>query len=127
MAALIHVRTYALIDRCSPFYSNSAVMGQNYRQNWRDKLRQVRIGKYLTVERNHFAKLRFSNQRTVCMESWENTRFQAKSHGMEKSEGAADGQDITLAILNGFGDKGIFHDTAKRLCPRAYQLCFFIK
>ena len=26
MAALSHVRTYALIDRCFPFYSNSAAM-----------------------------------------------------------------------------------------------------
>ena len=46
------------------------------------------------------------------MESWGNARFQAKSHGTEKSEGAAYGQDITPAILNGFGDKGIF--TAQR-------------
>ena len=56
------------------------------------------------------------------MESWENARFQAKSHGTEKSEGATYGQDITPAILNGFGDKEIFHHTAKRLCQRAYQL-----
>lgn len=48
-------------------------------------------------------------------------------HGTEKSEGATYGQDITPAILNGFGDKGIFHDTAKRLCQRACQLRFFIK
>ncbi|OUP50496.1 hypothetical protein B5F17_13830 [Butyricicoccus pullicaecorum] len=61
------------------------------------------------------------------MEPWENARFQAKSHEMEKSESATYGQDITSAILNGFGDKGIFHHTAKRLCQRAYQLRFFIK
>jgi len=61
------------------------------------------------------------------MESWENARFQAKSHGMGKSEGATYGQDITPAILNGFGDKEIFHHTAKRLRQRACQLLFFIK
>jgi coproporphyrinogen III oxidase len=61
------------------------------------------------------------------MESWENARFQAKSHGTEKSEDAAYGQDITPTILNGFGDKEIFHHTAKRLCHRAYRLRFFIK
>ena len=33
-------------------------------------------------------------------------------------------QDITPEILNGFSDKGIFHDTAKRLCQRAYRLRF---
>ena len=43
------------------------------------------------------------------MESWGNARFQAKSHETEKSEGATYGQDITPAILNGFGDKEIFH------------------
>ena len=61
------------------------------------------------------------------MESWGNARFQAKSHGTEKSEGAAYGQDIAPAILNGFGDKGIVHDTAKQLCQTAYRLRFFIK
>ena len=59
------------------------------------------------------------------MESWENARFQAKSHGTEKSEGAAYGQDITPAILNRFVDERIFHDTAKRLYQRAYRLRFF--
>ena len=87
----------------------------------------MRIEKYLTVGRNHFAKPCFSNQRTGCMESWENARFRAKSHGMGKSEGAGDGQDIAPAILNGFGDKGIFYDKAKRLCQRAYRLRFIIK
>jgi hypothetical protein len=61
------------------------------------------------------------------MESWENARFQAKSHGTGKSEGAAYGQDIVAAILNGFGDKEIFRHTAKRLCQWAYRLRFFIK
>ncbi|OUQ42778.1 hypothetical protein B5E65_07455 [Gemmiger sp. An120] len=61
------------------------------------------------------------------MEPWENARFRAKSHGTEKSESATYGQHIIPAILNGFGDKGIFHDTAKRLCQRAYRLRFFIK
>ena len=61
------------------------------------------------------------------MELWENARFQAKSYGMGKSEGATYGQDITLEILNGFGDKGIFRHTAKRLCQWAYRLRFFIK
>jgi len=61
------------------------------------------------------------------MESWENARFQTKSHGTGKSEGATYGRDITPTILNGFIDKRIFHDTAKRLCQRAYRLRFFIK
>ncbi|BCV18481.1 hypothetical protein ATOBIA_N07710 [Atopobiaceae bacterium P1] len=61
------------------------------------------------------------------MEPWENVRFQAKPHENEKSEGATYGQDITPAILNGFVDKRIFHDAAKRLCQRAYRLRFFIK
>jgi hypothetical protein len=61
------------------------------------------------------------------MEPWEIVRFQAKSHETEKSEGATYGQDITLEILNGFGDKGIFRHTAKRLCQWAYRLRFFIK
>ena len=61
------------------------------------------------------------------MELWENERFQAKSHGMGKSEGATYEQDITLSILSGFGDKEIFRHTAKRLCQRAYRLRFFIK
>ncbi|OUN33787.1 hypothetical protein B5G28_13080 [Faecalibacterium sp. An77] len=61
------------------------------------------------------------------MEPWEIARFQAKSHETEKSEGATCGQDITPAILDGFVDERIFHDTAKRLCQRAYRLRFFIK
>ncbi|MBY0758453.1 hypothetical protein [Sellimonas caecigallum] len=61
------------------------------------------------------------------MESWENARLRAKSHGTGKSEGAGNGQDIAPAILNGFGNKRSFHDTAKRLCLRAYRLRFFIK
>ncbi|WP_419020652.1 hypothetical protein [Eubacterium callanderi] len=61
------------------------------------------------------------------MELWGNARFQAKSHETEKSESATYGQDITPAILNGFGDKGIFHDTAKRLFQKAYRFRFFIK
>ena len=128
MEALNCVRTYTLIDHCSPFYSNSTAMsGQNHRSNPHTKSRQVRIEKYLTVGRNHFAKPCFSNQRTGCIKSWENARFQAKSHGMGKSEGATYGQDITPEILNGFGDKEIFCHTAKRLCQRACQLRFFIR
>ena len=61
------------------------------------------------------------------MESWENARFQAKSHETEKSEGATYGQDITPAILNGFGDKEIFHDTAKRLCHGRMKAAHFFK
>ena len=61
------------------------------------------------------------------MEPWDNAQFQGKSHETEKSESATYGQDITPAILNGFGDKGIFHGAAKRLCLRAYRLRFFIK
>lgn len=38
------------------------------------------------------------------MESWENARFRAKSHGTGKSEGADNGQDIAPPILNRFGN-----------------------
>lgn len=128
MAALNRVRTYTLIDRCSPFYSNSAAMsGQNHRSNSHAKSRQVGIEKYLPIGRNHFTKPCFSSRWTGCMESWENARFRAKSHETEKLVGAAYGQDITPAILNGFVDKRLFHHTAKRLCQRAYWLRFFIK
>ena len=49
------------------------------------------------------------------MESWKNARFQAKSHETEKLEGATYEQDITPAILNGFGDKEIFYHRANLL------------
>jgi len=60
------------------------------------------------------------------MESWGNARFQAKSHVREKSESATYGQDITPAILNGFGDKEIFHHTAKRLLPEGVPTSRFL-
>ena len=41
--------------------------------------------------------------------------------------GVTCGQDITLAILNGFDDNRNFYDTAKRMRWRAYLLrCFMI-
>ena len=61
------------------------------------------------------------------MEQWGYAPVSPKSHGTEKSEGVADGQDITLAILNGFGGKRIFHNAAKRLRQRVYLLRYFIK
>ena len=114
-----------MIDRCSPFYSNSVVMDQIYRQNWMGKSRQVRIGKYLTIGRNYFTKPCFSNQRTGCMESWENARFRAKSHGTGKSEGSGDGQDITSAILNGFGDKRICSQHSEAAIPEGVPASLF--
>ena len=61
MAALNRVRTYALIDSCSPFYSNLAAMAVRITgQPPHAKSRHVGIEKYLTVGRNHFAKPCFS-------------------------------------------------------------------
>ena len=49
-----------------------------------------------------------------------------KSHRTEKSIGATCGQDIITAILSGFDDNRIFHDTAKRMRRMACWLRFFI-
>jgi len=51
-----------LIARCSPFYSDSAVISQKSLAKSVGKLRQVGIKKYLTIGRNHFAKPCFSLQ-----------------------------------------------------------------
>lgn len=98
---------------------------KNHWQNRRCKSRQVRIGKYLTVGRNHFVKPCFSKQRIKCMKSWKNTRFQAKSHGTEKSESATYGQDITPTILNGFGDKRICSRHSETAIPEGVPASLF--
>ena len=118
------VRMYAAF--CPKYrYIGRMLTGRAY--IWERESRQVKSAKNLTVDRNGFTKPRFSEQESRCTEAFENTRFETKSCGIGKTVGATCGQDITPAILNGFGDKEIFHHTAKRLCQRACQLRFFIK
>ena len=94
---------------------------------WERESRQVKSAKNLTVDRNGFTESRFSEQESECAEMCEITRFQAKSHGTEKSVGVTCEQDIIPAILNGFDDNRNFYDTAKRMRWRAYLLrCFMI-
>ena len=94
---------------------------------WGRESRQVKSAKNLTVDRNGFTESRFSEQESECAEMCEITRFQAKSHGTEKSVGVTCEQDIIPAILNGFDDNRNFYDTAKRMRWRAYLLrCFMI-
>ena len=118
------VRMYAAF--CPKYrYIGRMLTGRAY--IWERESRQVKSAKNLTVDRNGFTKPRFSEQESECAEMWGITRFGTKSRGTGKMVGATCGQDITPAILNGFGNKRIFHDTAKRLCLRAYRLRFFIK
>ena len=81
---------------------------------------------YLPDGRNGFTESRFSEQQSEYVEAWRITRFRVKSHRTEKSIGATCEQDIITAILSGFDDNRIFHDTAKWICRRAYRLRFFI-
>ena len=90
------------------------------------KSRQVKSAKKLTVDRNGFAELRFSEQESECAETWGITRLETKSHGTEKTVGATCGQDIITAILSGFDGNRIFHDAAKRMRRMACWLRFFI-
>ena len=87
---------------------------------------QVKSVNYLTDGRNGFTESRFSEQQNRCAETWEITRFRAKSHGAEKSIGVTCEQDIITAILSGFDGNRIFHDTAKRMRRMACWLRFFI-
>ena len=82
---------------------------------WGKKSSQVKSVNYLTDGRNGFTESRFSEQQSRCAETWEITRFRAKSHGAEKSVGVTCEQDIITAILSGFDSNRIFHDTANRM------------
>ena len=93
---------------------------------WGRESRQVKSAKNLTVDRNGFTKPRFSEQESECAEMWGITRFGTKSRGTGKMVGATCGQDIITAILSGFDDSRIFHDTAKRMRRLACWLRFFI-
>jgi hypothetical protein len=93
---------------------------------WGEKSSQVKFANYLTVGRSGFTKSRFSEQQHGCAETWETTRFRAKSHRAEKSIGVTCEQDIITAILSGFDGNRIFHDAAKRMRRMACRLRFFI-
>ena len=90
------------------------------------KSSQVKSVNYLTDGRNGFTESRFSEQQSRCAETWEITRFRAKSHGAGKPIGVTYEQDIITAILSGFDGNRIFHDAAKWIRRRAYRLRFFI-
>ena len=91
------------------------------------KSRQVKSANDLTDDRNGFTESRFSEQESRCTERFENTRLETVSHGTGKTVGAACGQDITPAILNGFYRNRIFYQTAKRMRWKAHLLrCFII-
>ena len=93
---------------------------------WGEKSSQVKFANYLTVGRSGFTKSRFSEQQHGCAETWETTRFRAKSHRAEKSIGVTCEQDIITAILSGFDGNRIFHEAAKWIRRRAYLLRFVI-
>ena len=90
------------------------------------KSNQVESANYLPGGRNAFTESRFSEQQSRCAETWEITRFKAKSHRAEKSIGVTCEQDIITAILSGFDGNRIFHDIAKRIRRRACWLRFFM-
>ena len=93
---------------------------------WGEKSSHVKFANYLTDGRSGFTESCFSEQQSRCAEIWEITRFRAKPHGAEKSIGVTCEQDIITAILSGFDDNRIFHDTAKRMRRMACWLRFFI-
>ena len=93
---------------------------------WGEKSSHVKFANYLTDGRNGFTESRFSEQQSGYVEAWRITRFRVKSHRTEKSIGATCEQDIITAILSGFDDNRIFHDTAKRMRRMACWLRFFI-
>ena len=107
----------------TPLYGKTAEFTAVF---WSEKSSQVKFANYLTVGRNGFTESRFSEQQHGCAETWEITRFRAKSHGTEQSIGAICEQDIIMAILSGFDGNRIFHYAAKRMHRRAYRLRFFI-
>ena len=74
----------------------------------RQKSKQVKSTKNLTVDRNGFTESRFSEQQSEYVEAWRITRFKAKPHGTEKSIGATCEQDIITAILSGFDNSSFF-------------------
>ena len=117
------VRMYAAF--CPKYrYIGRMLTGRAY--IWGRESRQVKSAKNLTVDRNSFTESRFSEQQSEYVEAWRITRFRVKSHRTEKSIGATCEQDIITAILSGFDDNRIFHDTAKRMRRMACWLRFFI-
>ena len=72
------------------------------------KSSQVKFANYLTVGRSGFTESRFSEQESECAEMCEITRFQAKSHGTEKSVGVTCEQDFITAILSRFDNSSFF-------------------
>ena len=107
----------------TPLYGKTAEFTAVF---WSEKSSQVKFANYLTVGRNGFTESRFSEQQSEYVEAWRITRFRVKSHRTEKSIGATCEQDIITAILSGFDDNRIFHDTAKRMRRMACWLRFFI-
>lgn len=106
-------------------YTGKMLTGRAYIAGQKSK--QVKSAKNLTDDRNGFTESRFSEQESSCTERFENTRFQAKSHGTGKAVGVTCGQDIISAILNGFYHSRIFYQTTKRMRQRTYPLrCFMI-
>ena len=90
------------------------------------KSSQVKSVNYLPDGRNGFTESRFSEQQSEYVEAWRITRFRVKSHRTEKSIGVTCEQDFITAILSGFDDNRIFHDTAKRMRRMACWHRFFI-
>lgn len=106
-------------------YIGKTLTGRAYISGW--KSNQVKFVNYLTVGRNLFTESCFSEQESECAEMGGITRFEAKSHGIEKPVGVTCEQDTTPAILNGFYRNRIFYQTAKWVRWRAYLLrCFMI-
>lgn len=93
---------------------------------WGEKSSHVKFTNYLTDGRSGFTESCFSEQQSGYVEAWRITRFRVKSHRTEKSIGATCEQDIITAILSGFDDNRIFHDTAKQMRRMACWLRFFI-
>ena len=107
----------------TPLYGKTAEFTAVF---WSEKSSQVKFANYLTVGRNGFTESRFSEQQHGCAETWETTRFRAKSHRAEKSIGVTCEQDFITAILSGFDSNRFFCDTAKWMRRRTYRLRFFI-
>ena len=106
-------------------YTGKMLTGRAYIA--RQKSKQVKSAKNLTDDRNGFTESRFSEQESRCTKTFENTRFETKSHEIRKPVGATCGQDITPAILNGFYRSRVFYQTAKRMRWKAHLLhCFMI-
>lgn len=89
----------------TPLYGKTAEFTAVF---WSEKSSQVKFANYLTVGRNGFTESRFSEQQHGCAETWETTRFRAKSHRAEKSIGVTCEQDFITAILSGFDSNRFF-------------------